>query len=97
MHDIFTLEAFTPRVGAAFRIAVGDGTHLDVRLTTVEPLASAAGGSRTPFALTFHGPREIVLPQQTYRIESEGMEPMDVFLVPIGPDQHGMAYEAIFT
>jgi hypothetical protein len=52
-----------------------------------------------PFSLLFGGPLDIVLPQKTYRVEHDRLEPFDLFLVPIGPDPERrlMLYEAVFN
>jgi hypothetical protein len=38
-----------------------------------------------------------VLPQRIYRLEHEQMGPLELFIVPVGPDGDGLGYEAIFT
>jgi hypothetical protein len=35
--------------------------------------------------------------QRIYRVEHDAMGPCDLFLVPIGPRDGGMQYQAIFT
>ena len=32
-----------------------------------------------------------------YRVEHEDIGSFEIFLVPIGPDEKGMKYEAVFT
>jgi hypothetical protein len=60
--------------------------------------ASGKGeATRRPFSIIFRGPADQILPQRTYRVEHEAMGSLDVFLVPIGPDDRGMRYEAVFT
>src|SRR5687768_10108625 len=99
MLDNLTIESFRPRVGEVFRVIVDERWEMVTRLTAVRPLseASALGRPREPFTLTFHAPPEALIPQRTYRVENEHMEPMDLFLVPLGPDSRGMCYEAVFT
>lgn len=55
-----------------------------------------AGGLRAPFSLVFRGPREPLVPQGIRRLEHAGLGELDLFLVPIGPDEAGMRYEAVF-
>ena len=52
---------------------------------------------REPFSLLFRGPGNLQLPQRTYRIEHDPMGTFDLFIVPLGPDDQGFRYEAIFT
>jgi hypothetical protein len=100
MLETFTLETFQPHLGELFHIVVDEKNRLPTRLTDVSRWGpgAAAGRDRIPFSLVFHTvPQAPVLPQQIYRVESEGMEPMELFLAPIGPDERGMRYEAVFT
>jgi hypothetical protein len=52
---------------------------------------------RQPFSVVFRGPNEPVLPQRIYTLQNETLGSLDLFLVPIGPDDEGMRYEAVFT
>ena len=94
-----TMETFQPHIGEIFRIVVDDEWQLHVALTRVDPWGPEAGRGRdrAPFSLIFHGAMESFLPQRIYQVEHETMEPMELFLVPIGPDEYGMRYEAVFT
>lgn len=56
------------------------------------------GQSRESFSLVFRGPREQQLQQGTFFLNNEALtESIAVFLVPIGPDDHGLCYEAVFN
>jgi hypothetical protein len=94
-----TADTFRPHQGRLFRVIVDDRWEMQARLTAVEVSMepSAQGWARVPFTLVFHGPAESSLPQRIYRLEAEGLEPLDVFLVPAGQDGEGMRYEAVFT
>ncbi|HEX2209924.1 MAG TPA: hypothetical protein VHG93_19775 [Longimicrobium sp.] len=99
MLETFTIETFQPRLGEIFHIVVDDGTRLPTKLTEVFPWGegAAAGRDRHPFSLIFHTVPEAVYEQKMYRVENENMEPFELFLAPIGPDERGMRYEAVFT
>jgi hypothetical protein len=58
---------------------------------------AGAGLSRSPFSLVFRGGPSPPLPQRIYRVEHEALGALDIFLVPIGPDEVGQRYEAVFT
>ena len=95
-----TLATFEPRLGESFRIALDDGGGVDVEL--VEAAASSAGaappeGLREPFSIVFRGPLEPVLPQRIYVLEHDDLGALEIFLVPVGPDDAGMRYEAVFA
>ena len=99
MSDPFTLERFLPHVGEVFHVVAGAGQETPILLTEIARLPTDGSPRRTrePFSLVFHAAPDPWLEQQVYRLEKPGMEPFECFLVPIGPDQHGMRYEAIFT
>jgi hypothetical protein len=81
-----------------FRVAQDDG-QLDLELietTDLGPAAAVAARSRA-FSLVFRGPRERVLPQETHRLKHDAFGEIEIFLVPIGPDESGMRYEAVFN
>ena len=99
MLETCTMDTFRPHIGEIFRVIVDDEWQLHVLLTSVDALGaeSGRGRERAPFSLIFHGTKDSYLPQRIYRLENDAMEPMELFLVPIGPDEHGMRYEAVFT
>lgn len=99
MIESLEISSFQLQVGEAFALsAPGLDASLPLVLQRADPLGgSARPGSRQPFALHFLGPVDPLLPQRIYRIESETMEPIEIFLVPIGRDGAGTTYEAIFT
>ena len=99
MLETFTVGTFAPHQDAPFRLHPDAGDPLDLRLVEVTPLGggTAPAGGRAPFSLVFRGPRAPVLPQRIYLLEHEAIGTIEIFLVPIGPDQEGMRYEAVFT
>jgi hypothetical protein len=99
MLETFTIETFQPRLGENFHIVIDEDTRLPTKLTEVFPWGegAAAGRDRHPFSLIFHTVPQAIIPQATYRMETENMEPFEIFVTPIGPDERGMRYEAVFT
>ncbi len=91
-----THKDFTPRLNERFRLHT-DSTSHDLRLFEVKPLGAGRPGGRLPFSLLFRGPQDALFPQMIYRLENEAMGALDLFLVPLGPDEHGMVYEAPFN
>lgn len=92
-----TIETFAPRIGERFRLSAGDGHAMDAKLIEATPLGASVRGGRQPFSIVFLGPAAPVWPQRIYRVEHEALDPLDLFLVPIGPRDGGMMYEAVFT
>ena len=98
-----TLDQFEAHVNQHFRL-VGEPSVLALELIEARSLSigeraePATGERRAPFSLVFRGPGEPVLPQRIYHLEHVGaLGALDIFLVPIGPDQQGMCYEAVFA
>ena len=75
-----------------------NGSEYRLILVSTDKLAnSATVGDRDAFSIVFRGDSNLNLPQQIYRISHEQMGSMDIFIVPIGPDEEGMCYEAVFS
>jgi hypothetical protein len=90
-----TAETFAPLRDDRFRIVPGDAPAFDVELVSVTE--GAAGATRTQFSLLFRGGPDPPLPQRIYRLEHPELGALDLFLVPLGPDDVGQRYEAVFT
>lgn len=90
-----TAADFRPRLREAFTLS-GPAATLDLVLVEVEELGPAAR-SGNAFSLRFLGPAQPVLPQAIYRLDNAAMGTLEIFLVPLGPWQGGMRYEAVFA
>lgn len=99
MLQDFSIEIFQPHVGEIFRVIVDEKWEMVTRLSEVSIWGheEAKSRQRHPFSLVFHARPDAVIPQAIYRIENGTLEPFEAFLVPIGPDEVGMRYEAVFT
>lgn len=95
MLELFTVETFSGHVGEAFRIRSDASISLDVELISAVRLGEGSGGR--PFSIVFRGPGENLLPQRIYAMEHPEIGAFDLFLVPIGPDEKGLRYEAVFN
>jgi len=101
MADLPDHDTFARHVGETFVLRTPEGASVEVELMEAQALAAqpAADTSirKSPFSLLFrtNGPAD--LPQHTYRVEHDALGELDLFLVPIGPDDVGMRLEAIFN
>jgi hypothetical protein len=86
----FTLATFADRLGETFR--VGD----DPDVLEMELVEATAGIAGRQFSIVFRGPPEPVLPQRIYPFGHEELGSFELFIVPIGPDDSGMQYQAVF-
>ena len=57
----------------------------------------AAGQARAPFCLLFVGPPDTMLAQGMHPLRHPGLGAMELFLVPVGRDESGVRYEAVFN
>ena len=84
---------FAGRVDESFEVAVGDD-----RLMLILEAAQEVPGSPRPggaFRLEFLGPADQVLDQGIYPFEI-GEDRFEIFIVPIGRNERGIRYEAVF-
>ncbi len=96
MLESLTFEDFARHLNETFRIRQASGS-LDVELVAAEPRGEARDGHRRPFSVVLRGPQEPILEQRIYGLEHPEMGTLEVFLVPIGPDDTGQRYELVFS
>jgi hypothetical protein len=108
--ETLTAEDFRTSKGTRFRLTGGSPegdspASYEAELVDVtEYAANASGTFRVPFSVVFHGPLEPVMPQGTYHLEHEQFGALELFIVPIGPNEPSapaeaptaMRYEAVF-
>ena len=110
MLEQLTSADFAPHLHEAFQLwlepqgqqssASGHGQALAIELVEVTDIGEeppAGSSRRRSFSLIFRGPPAPVLPQRIYSLEHSALGRLDLFLVPIGPAEGGMQYQAIFT
>ena len=105
MLESLTPDSFAPLVGATFRIDPGGGVE-PIPVVLGEMVRSPRRGGfgpngapvrEEPFSLVFLGPIRPVLPQRIYPLSHETLGRLELFLVPIGPEEGRMRYEAVFN
>jgi hypothetical protein len=98
---MLTKNDFDPHAGTAFQVRLDPAESVELVLAEVGELVDPAGREeeirRHPFSLVFRGAHRFVLPQRTYVLEHPVMGTLEIFLVPIGPNNQGMGYEAVFN
>jgi hypothetical protein len=108
--ETLTAGDFRDNLGSCFRLTAGSAGNglavsFEVKLIEVSEHASGAPGAfRAPFSLLFYGPLTPVLPQAIYRLEHERLGALELFIVPVGPDEPAapgqaptaMRYEVVF-
>jgi hypothetical protein len=92
-----TIETFKPAVGDAFTVGGEGGAKVELLLVEAVPKDGGPHAPRPAFSLLFHGPADPLLAQATYRFEHARLGAMEIFIVPLGRDEHGSVYEALFA
>ena len=88
-----TIDDFARLAGQAVRVDAANGST-QLRVVEVQELPGAArvaGG----FRVEMHGPLQSMLPQGTYLFHMSP-QPTQIFIVPVGPGEGIMRYEAVF-
>ena len=87
-------EEFAEAAGTVYRLEGEGFAGVEMTLETAVELPSSGreGGS---FRLEFRGPFEPILPQGIYQFHG-GEEPAEIFIVPVGRQDSGTLYEAVF-
>jgi Domain of unknown function (DUF6916) len=97
-------ETFASRIGEPFEMILATGERLETVLVACE--ATKYGDAedlrerlgRVPFSLHFASPdRERYAPQQTFTVRHDELGEFELFLVPLGPEERGMLYEAVIN
>ena len=97
-----TAQEFSSHLHEKFLIHPEGSSAVEAELIEVARLGDSFrdnedGPESRAFSLVFRVPRHAVLPQRIYTVENDRMGSMDIFLVPIMPDQEGGRMEAVFN
>ncbi len=97
MSAPLTEKEFSKHLNTTFRVK-GE-PPIDLELTAVKAYMGQSNddSDMERFSVFFHGPGDRYLPQSTYALDHEAMGTVDLFLVPIGKDEKGLRYEAVFN
>jgi hypothetical protein len=89
---------FVPYLNQTFTVRIEGIEPIDLELVfATEKSTGIRPGVRRPFSLHFLGPvSSQYLLQNTYKLEHPELGVLDLFLVPLGPEEGRMRYEAIF-
>lgn len=98
MLEKLTVNNFEDLTEQAFQFRHENLPDFEATLIEVRQLSDQTGSAgRTPFSLLFACPGDTEPVQSTFRLEHEKTGELDVFLVPVGQDERGLLYEAVFT
>jgi hypothetical protein len=99
-----TLEKAKELEGLTFEMTVPEGGTVALKLEEAAGFEvrqrrrrAPASAKREPFALYFLGPLEPVYEQGMYSFRSGDVTFENMFIVPVGRDDEGVEYEAVFA
>src|SRR5436190_8381033 len=95
MQAVLEHEEFVKHLNTKFRIRVNETEVAEAELTEVSEHLLSPRQER--FAIVFRVPNETFLGQGQRSIEHDQMGEFTLFLVPIGRDEQGTYYEAVFN
>lgn len=95
MSELLTKEAFAENLNTKFRVPLEPPNAAELEL--VEVLETMRTPRQQQFSVFFRGPLDYLLPQATYHMEHEKMGAISLFIVPVGREQDGFRYEAVFN
>jgi hypothetical protein len=81
----------------AIRLSATDTLAVTLAEVTPHPHLPHHTGARRGFSLVFQSAEAGHLRQGTYPLEHAQLGTLELFLVPIGPKDGGMRYEAVFN
>jgi hypothetical protein len=99
MSENLTEENFARNLNTKFRVRAEAPRPIELELVEVKGWTTRPEEQKgmERFSLTFLGPADIYMPQQTYTLEHDHMGVLEIFLVPFGRDEHGFQYQAVFN
>jgi hypothetical protein len=96
--QILTLQHFAGRLNETFAVDVDQGrTPFVLVEASPLPYRNMHGMMREPFSLVFHNASPVLFPQRIYQMANPHTGEFGIFLVPIGRNQDGFLYQAVFN
>ncbi|HEX8129334.1 MAG TPA: hypothetical protein VF527_09550 [Pyrinomonadaceae bacterium] len=96
MLEHLTLDALSAQLHTKFRVGLEPEKTVELELVEVQAHGDVAGQAER-FSAFFRGPLAQMLPQNTYPMEHEQLGSVEIFIVPVGKDDKGFQYEAVFS
>ena len=95
MPNELSAKVFSQHIGSVFSVpaALPEALVLELCDVTENNMSPAL----EQFSLLFRGPVSPVMQQCTAKLEHEKLGSLELFLVPLGPDEKGMRYQAVFS
>jgi hypothetical protein len=95
MAASLTHEEFAGNLNTIFRVRRENMPDVELELTAVSEHLVTDHQER--FSITFRGPADDFIDQGIQNLEHDGLQEVHIFLVPVGRDEKGTYYEAVFN
>ena len=93
-----TTADFQSEIGKDFSIRFSTGVAMPAQLEKVLDLPAYPNLERKPFSILLQtAQKDRYYPQAIYTIEHAVLGSMEIFLVPVGRNERGVQYEAVFS
>ena len=94
----YHFDDFNRCLNQPFILDLNDSSTCLLQLISVDKHPdSATVSDHQAFSVIFRGQDKPALEQQIYQIKHDTLGDMELFIVPVGPDDKGMCYEAVFA
>lgn len=93
--ELPTRDAFFACLHTRFRALNVDPQPVELELIEVSEVKERV--NQVSFSILFLGPAEGMLPQHTYTLQQDTLGEFDLFLVPVGRQERGFEYQAVFN
>ncbi len=96
---LLTKSLFENTHNQEFTIQFDTQTSVVAKLIEIKSINSQVvkTGQNEPFSLVFEIAGDVIYEQNTYMVQNKELGELALFLVPIGADESGVRYEAVFT
>jgi hypothetical protein len=95
MEAVLEHSEFSKYLNSNFRVRINEEQTVDAQLVEVSELLISPRQER--FSLVFRTSNDFFLGQGLRDMEHDEMGKCELFLVPIGRDERGTSYEAVFN
>ncbi|MCG8428173.1 MAG: hypothetical protein MI754_12525 [Chromatiales bacterium] len=96
MTDMLTQDFFSALLNKTFDVQTTTGA-VEAELIEVAALPNHQEQSRENWSLVFEFKTDDIYEQGTYTFQHEDDDEIAIFIVPIGQDEKGVRYQAIFN
>ena len=95
MSENLTKSVFEKHLNSEFQVQNGSGGTIAAEL--IEVSEGRCTPKQEQWAILFRAPKETPLQQSMYQFKHSEMGKFELFIVPVGEDEGGYQYEAVFN